>query len=124
MNVEQYLKDRADLAVRLVREMPSARPFAPDWRSYGPGLVGIAAAMGLEVWTSVTQTDPGVFARTSTFLLLVLCAATWLLSIAQYADYRLARLAVTSHYTVKEKVLNQLFKIDGSIAHKAIGSGK
>lgn len=57
------------------------------------------------LWASVTQPDAGYFARTTTFLGLVLVAGVLLLIIAQWAHVLLARIAITSRDAMREKTL-------------------
>lgn len=120
MDIDQYFKTRADLAGRALSECDADRLLAPDWRFFVAGLLCVATATIAVLWASVTQSDAGFFARTTTFLGFVLLAGIWLLTVAQVAHVSLARVVVTSRDTVREKTLTQLLKIDSSLAHKVL----
>lgn len=118
MNIDQYFKTRADLVGRTLAE--TDEPFARDWRFFVAGVLCVAVATSAELWASSTQSDAGFFARTSTFLALVLLAGVWLLSIAQASHVYLAGLAVKSRDAVRERILTNLLRIDGALANKAL----
>ncbi len=123
MNFDQYFRDRGELVTRVLLEPRTARAFPADWRFFGAGVACLMAAPTIEIWASISQSDPGFFARTSTFLMFLLLAGLWLLSLGLASDFLLSRLAVSSHNAVKEKTLHHLLKIDASLAHKLLGKG-
>lgn len=116
MNVDQYFSTRAELIARVLQE----HPFSRDWRAYAVGGFCLVGAMAAEFWAVGAMTDPGFFARLSTFLVLLLAAGVWLLSAAFCADVLIARTAVPAREAVLEQTLSQLLKVDGSLAHKLI----
>lgn len=120
MNVDQYFRTRADLVARALAERQDDEVSERQWRFYAAGLLCISGSMAVMVWSATTFIDAGFFARTTAFLSLVLFAGIWLLTIAQLAHVLLARDAVRSRDSLREKTLSQLLKIDGSIAHKAL----
>ena len=120
MNFEQYFKERSDVVARVLLEISHESPSPRDWRRYLAGVACIGGAVAMQAWASHTLVDPGFFALTSTFLICVLVAGVWLLSIAQGADLLITRTAVISRASLAEKTLGQLLKVDGSIAHKLL----
>ncbi len=120
MNFDQYFKTRAELAGRALLDPPADKLLAPDWRFYVAGLLCVAVAVMAVLWASVTQADAGFFARTTSFLGVVLFTGVWLLTMAQVAHVFLARTAVKSRDAVREKTITQLLKIDSAVAHQAL----
>jgi hypothetical protein len=120
MDIHQYFKDRGDLILRVLSESPGDKLVAPAWRFFVAGMLCLAAAPAAQLWAASAQTDAGFFARISTLLALVLLTGTWLLTSAIASHFFLARTTVLSRDSVREKVLLQLLKIDGSIAHKQL----
>ena len=116
MNVDQYFSERSNLIARVLHE----HPFTRDWRTYAVGAACLIAALGTEIWAAHALMDPGFFARTSTFLTFVLGAGVWLLTVAFTADVLIARTAVPAREAVVGQTLNQLIKVDGSLAHKLL----
>lgn len=120
MDVDNYFRIRAHLTRQVLSDGSEDKLLAADWRFYLAGLLCIAGAAAAVLWTSITQTDAGFFARTTLFLGFVLFAGVWLLTVAQAAHVSLARVAVRSRDAVRERTLAQLLKIDGGLAHKAL----
>lgn len=118
MNFDQYFRERSDMVARVLLETKVEKPSSRDWRVFSAGVACVAGAVSMQVWASHALIDPGFFARTSTFLTIVLFAGIWLLSIAQGADLLIARIAVTSRTSLTQNTLGQLLKVDGTIAHK------
>jgi hypothetical protein len=118
MNFDQYFRERSDMVARVLLETTIERPSSRDWGVFSAGAACVAGAVAMQVWASHALIDPGFFARTSTFLTVVLFAGIWLLSIAQGAALLITRVVVISRASLTQNTLSQLLKVDGTIAHK------
>jgi hypothetical protein len=96
------------------------RPLVVGWRWFSAAGFMLLAAFGLQLWAAAAQSDPGYFARTTTFLLVAMAGGLWLMTIALLADYRLTRFAVQVRATLKERVARQVLRIDGGVARQLI----
>jgi len=120
MNFEQYFRDRGEFVRSVLGDSTEDRPVAVGWRSFGAGIAMLVAAFGLQLWAAIAQTDPGYFARTTSFLLVGVAGGLWMLTIALLADYRLTCFAVNVRAALKERVIRQALHIDGLVARRLI----
>ena len=118
MDFDQYFKARSDLAAHVLLDATPTGPLIADWRFQSAGLACIAGSAAMQLWASVSLVDAGYFARTTTFLDFVLLAGVWLLSIALAGNIQVARTAISSRETTKEKTLRQLLIVDGALARR------
>jgi Na+/melibiose symporter-like transporter len=118
MNFEQYFRDRGEFVRSVLGDSTEDRPLAVGWRSFAAGVGMLLAAFGLQLWAAAAQTDPGYFARTTTFLLVGMAGGLGLLTLALLADYRLTRFAVSVRATLKERVIRQVLRVDGIVARQ------
>lgn len=123
MNFDNYFKLRADLALRILIEVPAAASPEGGWRFFSAGVACLAAAIAGQLAVAGLQSDTGYFLVVSAFLKLTLFSGLGLIMAALVSEYALARHSITARETVKQKTVAQLLELDGAVAVKLAERG-
>lgn len=118
MNFDEYFARRNELAMRVLVDVPDVDVVRSDWRFLGIGVACLLAAVASAIWASQALADPGYFARTSTFLVIMLLAGICMLIAGKLADVWLARSRTGMREMLKERTVARLIRADSMIARR------
>lgn len=116
MNFDEYFARRNELAMRVLVEVPDGETARSDWPFLGIGAGCLFTAVASAIWASQALDDPGYFARTATFLTIMLIAGACTLIAGKVADAWLSRSRVGMREMLKERTVARLIRADSMVA--------